>query len=198
MTRTEIIQSLIDLHGYKSYLEIGVQNGVNFNAIKCKSKVGVDPDRKSKATIFLPSDLFFTLNSETFDIIFIDGLHEADQVMRDLENAYVCLNKGGVIVVHDCNPEKEIHQRVPRESKVWNGDVWKAFIRFRSDDDFVIDTDCGVGIIMQGGGVHSVGLFDGMELNWTNFVQNRKQWLNLISVDEFKTNFLNEQHRIPA
>lgn len=198
MTRTQIIQSLIDLHGYKSYLELGVQNGVNFNAVKCNNKVGVDPDRKSKATIFQPSDLFFTLNSETFDIIFIDGLHEADQVMRDLENAYVCLNKGGVIVVHDCNPEKEIHQRVPRESKIWNGDVWKAFIQFRSDDDFVIDTDCGVGIIWQGGGVHSVDLFNGLELVWTNFVQNKKRWLNLISVDEFKNKYINEQHRVPA
>lgn len=198
MTRTEIIQSLIDLHCYKSYLEIGVQNGVNFNAVKCNNKVGVDPDMKSKATIFQPSDLFFTLNSETFDIIFIDGLHESEQVMSDLENAYVCLNKGGVIVVHDCNPEKEIHQRVPRESKIWNGDVWKAFIQFRSDDDFVIDTDCGVGIIWQGGGVHSADLLNGLDLVWTNFVQNKKRWLNLISVDEFKNKYINEQHRVPA
>lgn len=197
MNRTEIIQTIIDKFGFTSYLEIGVQHGVNFEAVNCKKKVGVDPDRKSKATIYQSSDTFFSLNSDSFDVIFIDGLHHADQVMKDLENAYCCLNKGGFIIVHDCNPEKEIHQRVPRESKVWNGDVWKAFVSFKSENDFVVDTDHGVGIIHQGGGSRAALNITDTELNWRNFSENRKSWLNLITVDEFRNTYhLNDQHRL--
>jgi hypothetical protein len=71
----------------KSYLEIGVSGGENFQKIRCENKVGVDPEPTSPATIFLPSDDFFKQNKETFDVIFIDGLHHSDQVLRDINNS---------------------------------------------------------------------------------------------------------------
>ena len=43
MNRTEILNGLIELNGYQSYLEIGLGDGANFRHIKCDVKVGIDP-----------------------------------------------------------------------------------------------------------------------------------------------------------
>ena len=43
MTRTEIIQILINKIQAKKYLEIGMGPGLNFADIKCEYKVCVDP-----------------------------------------------------------------------------------------------------------------------------------------------------------
>lgn len=107
MTRTQIINNFIEKYNYKNYLEIGVQAGVNFRKVKCKRKVGVDPDKKSAATIKKTSDDFFKDNQEKFDIIFIDGLHLQEQVIRDCINALKFLNEGGTIIWHDCLPTTE-------------------------------------------------------------------------------------------
>ena len=48
MTRTEIINGLIEKYGYKSYLEIGVntpaQPGYNWTGVNIETKHGVDPN----------------------------------------------------------------------------------------------------------------------------------------------------------
>jgi hypothetical protein len=83
------------------------------------------------------SDEFFAQNDkrkkekERFDLIFIDGLHHADQVEKDIVNAWYALNEGGVILLHDVHPPTEAHQVVPREQLSWTGDVWKSFVGFR-------------------------------------------------------------------
>ena len=41
--RSDIIQEIINLKNFKSYLEIGCDDDVNFNKIKIDVKVGVDP-----------------------------------------------------------------------------------------------------------------------------------------------------------
>ena len=105
MTRYELINVLIARRGYESYLEIGVDMGECVNKVRCEKKVGVDPYlgsgrsdsvpdnwkeaidaeyRKGPATHVMTSDLFFEQNKDTFDIIFSDGLHEADQTRKEL------------------------------------------------------------------------------------------------------------------
>ena len=54
----------------------------------------------------MTSDDFFRDNKEKFDLIFIDGLHETNQVDRDIENSLKFINKGGTILLHDCLPKK--------------------------------------------------------------------------------------------
>ena len=156
VTRIDILNELIRARGYQRYLEIGVQHGRCFRAIRgVTRKVAVDP-----APLFTPlaseivhamgSDDFFRANDETFDLIFVDGLHHADQVLRDVHNALSRLAPGGMVVMHDCNPATEEAQAVPRQAKDWNGDVWRAFVRLRTELPyrcFVLDTDHGVGII---------------------------------------------------
>ena len=133
-TRIDIINYLIKKNNYKTYLEIGVQNGISFRAIELpiENKVGVDPDLNSRATIYMTSDEFFAQNDKKFDIVFVDGLHECDAVYRDIKNSLAILNEGGIIVCHDCNPLTREAQQVPRIQKLWNGDCWKALVGVRN------------------------------------------------------------------
>lgn len=190
MNRIEIINGLIAKNNYKSYLEIGVQAGHCFKAIVCENKIGVDPDKGSAATIHKTSTDFFKKNKKEFDIIFIDGLHHADQVEEDILNALDCLSEGGTIVMHDCLPTSKRMQEIPlQEQNEWTGDTWKAFLKLRENDDLemhVVDTDWGCGIIRPG----KQEPFIVMNPTYEGFVHNKKSWMNVISVAEFKQKYL--------
>ncbi len=181
-TRTEIINHFINKYHYKTYLEIGVDEGYNFERINCPHKVGVDPELKSKATIFSISDDFFKQNKEKFDIIFLDGLHHNEQLRKDIQNSLNCLNENGTIILHDMTPYDEKMQKVPREQVEWTGDCWKAFVHFRRWDDlemYVVDVDHGVGIIRHG--KQKSLIIDDKDMTWINYQLHHKQWLNLMA-----------------
>ena len=158
MKRFDIINHYIKKRNFKRYLEIGIHNkDDNFNKIQCEYKLGVDPDENAKADIIKTSDEFFKNNKEKFDIVFIDGMHEAHQVYKDIKNALRCLNQNGIIICHDCNPKSlksagdwEEFSKCEYGSYSWNGDVWKAFVKYRYEGEykcFVINEDTGCGII---------------------------------------------------
>lgn len=192
MDRTDIINFFIKKYGYFSYLEIGV-NLIqhNFDKVIAPNKTGVDPNPNLSGIEFrMTSNNFFIENNKTFDIIFIDGLHHADQVYEDIKNSINVLNDGGVIILHDCCPTNEKMQLVPQiEIGEWTGDVWKAFIKYRTETTkynmFVINTDFGVGIIKKSNDeVKPLILKD--ELSYDDLVKNRIEWLNLINTDEIE------------
>ncbi len=188
MKRYDIINALISKYDYKSYLEIGVQKRVNFENVKnVATKIGVDPEPKEPVDFEMTSDEFFRINRNQFDIVFVDGLHHQDQVYKDIVNSLAILNENGTIVCHDCDPIEEVHQIVPRECGTWNGDVWKAWVRLRSErDDLemnVIDTDYGCGVIRRGQQIPIS--IKRSELNWRNLQVHKEEWLSLITVDEF-------------
>lgn len=194
MNRIELIQSLIDKNKYTKYLEIGVRDGECFDAIKCETKVGVDPDKNSKATHYVTSDEFFRdlLIEGGFDIIFIDGLHHADQVEKDIINSLDVLNEGGIIVMHDCLPTSKRMQEIPlTDQQEWTGNTWLAYLKMRvmrSDLTMhVCDTDWGLGIIRKGSQVPLV--LDYIP-TYEEFDANRKAWMNVISVEQFKEVYL--------
>jgi hypothetical protein len=147
--RFEIIQKIIDLKRYKSYLEIGCDKNQSFSSVTIEKRVGVDPVEGGSHK--MTSDKFFSINKDLYDIIFIDGLHEYSQVIRDIKNSLNCLSMNGVIVLHDCLPRNIWNQITPRINSDWNGDVWKAIVECRTFD--YIDTytcvaDQGMGIIL--------------------------------------------------
>lgn len=161
LQRWDVINELLSLTGEKRYLEIGVQRGICGRKVRAAEKWGVDPDYASSATPHytrmarLTSDAFFAqLNPEQrFDVVLVDGLHHADQVLRDVDNVLAHLAPDGFIVLHDCNPLSEIAQRVPRATGVWNGDCWKAMVALRQRSDlraFTIASDHGVGVVRRG------------------------------------------------
>lgn len=186
MNRTGILNYLIKKNGFKSYLEIGVRAALNFNVINIESKEGVDPAGNCKYV--MTSDNFFKQNTKFYDVIFIDGLHIAEQVTRDIYNSLTFLNKNGMIVLHDCNPKEEWYQvEVYKGGGIWTGTVWKAIALLRISDPnvniCVVDTDHGIGIIRPGNQKLFNAKVEDFDYKFLN--DNRKELLNLVSEKEF-------------
>jgi len=187
MTRTDIIQLLIDKYKLSTYLEIGVFNGENFNKIRCALKDSVDPN--FEATYRTTSDKFFRYDVvENYEIIFIDGLHTAEQAYKDIWNAWVTCNPM-FIVVHDCNPRTEWHTRPVEEyerGQEWNGTTYQGFIKFKEEHPelscFTVDADYGCGIITEREMLQNVSC----KKYYDYFDANRSALLQLIDVDSFR------------
>lgn len=195
-TRTDLLNFLAEKYNLQRYLEIGVQvPELNFDRIICNYKVGVDPNPQAHATFCMTSDEFFQTGFDRlyvntdwetkFDLIFIDGLHTAEQVKKDFENAMKILSPNGFIVLHDCSPLKEEHTIVPRptERGHWNGDVYKFAVSFK-DSPYVstVDIDNGCMVIQFKAGLEWTKVD---YIAWEFFDEYRKELLHLISWDEF-------------
>lgn len=187
--RTDLINYLIAIKEYKTYLEIGVAGGDNLFEIRIPHKVGVDPGIHSPAHFHLTSDEFFAKNKETFDIIFIDGLHHYEQVLKDINNSLNCLTPGGVIVMHDCLPQTEEQQNRKVIPGAWNGDVWKAaaYVRmhFSNVHFCVVDMDWGCGIITPNSSQKIFPALPIENMDWKFYLKNRKKLLNVISLEKW-------------
>ena len=191
VNRSILLNLLIKKFNYYSYLEIGVFHPEeNFDFIKCDYKTGVDQNPLRDDILGVTSDEFFNNLSkeQSFDLIFIDGLHHAGQVQKDIANALSHLTLNGTIVCHDMLPENEEMQTVPRQSVRWMGDCWKAWVHYRMFDKeltmHVINADCGIGIIRRG----SQKLFKAMEgtsIDFSFFERYRDSLMHIISVSDF-------------
>ena len=185
--RLDIIEHFIKKNNYKSYLEIGCCKNEVFSKINIK-KVGVDPN--SGGTVRLTSDNFFKTNKEKFDLVFIDGLHVYDQVKQDIINSLEVLNNNGVILIHDCLPEKIWEQNVPRMNGAWSGDVWKVIPFFRSKSNIDVYTcvaDRGIGIIFKRYNKNILKLDgDTKKLKFEDYYNNYKSYMNLVSTEELE------------
>ena len=206
--RYDLINFLINEYDFKDYLEIGVNDGSCIRKINIENKDGVDPSPNSEIGFGDPvpeinyqitSDEFFNNYAyKKYDIIFIDGLHHSDQVDKDIQNSLKYLNDGGFILLHDCNPPEYEVQLVPRQTGIWNGDVWKSIVKLRCTDPSleinVVDTDWGVGVIRRG----NSEIYTKNNLNecleWDYLDLNRDELLNIISVDEFYNKNKNEKY----
>ena len=182
-TRFDIINKLINSKKFKSYLEIGCQSDVNFSKIKIENKVGVDP--QSGGTLRMTSDEFFSQNKDTFDLIFIDGLHIHEQVLKDIDNSLKVLNENGVILLHDCLPAKIWHQTIPQTHSSWNGDVWKSIVQSRTREDidtYTIKADQGLGLILKRTNrdklVHPINNFK--NLKFKDYYNHHEKFMRLI------------------
>ena len=185
--RYDIIKKIIEKKKYSSYLEIGCFEDETFNKINIDKKVGVDPN--SGGNVRLTSDNFFKINKDTFDIIFIDGLHTYDQVKRDITNSLNVLNKNGTLLLHDCLPQKVRDQASPRAHDHWNGDVWKALVECRTLKD--IDTytcfaDEGIGVIFKrpNQNILNLNYKNFKKIKFKDYYYNYKEYMNLIDVKD--------------
>ena len=183
--RYDVINWLIEKHRYKRYLEIGVDNPNNcFNRIECGTKHCVDPFKGS--TFRMTSDAFFAGDRGEYDIIFIDGLHEADQVARDIENSIDILAPNGTVLVHDCDPDSEAGAQKERNGVTrWYGDVYLAWMEFRCTRPHLsmicLDMDCGLGVIQRGGQRR----YPSEIASWLDLQQDRVRALNLVKVEDY-------------
>jgi hypothetical protein len=190
MTRTYLLNHLIQKHNLKSYCELGTQNRAqNFDKIQCADKFCVDIDENAKADFVGSTDDFFKTLNRKFDLYFIDASHIAEDVKRDFENCLKYSNENSFIVLHDCNPQYEQHTIVPRQKPTghWNGSVYKFacelglyYKKFN-----VVNIDNGCGVWNNAGGDIMKDSNGWWPQDWATFNKNREYLLNLISWDEF-------------
>ena len=183
MDRVEILKRLAHSLNARNYLEIGVFKGSVLFALRIPRKVAVDPSprfkfrHKLRHSLRNPTNLFNAYHRMTsdayfrevrpapnsFDLVFIDGLHTYAQALRDAENALGVLRPGGVIAMHDCNPPHEAAAYPaasladaaatcpPGWTGEWCGDVWKAIVHLNATrpdlEVAVLDCDYGVGLL---------------------------------------------------
>jgi len=186
-TRLSIVQEIINKKNYENYLEIGCFDNELFNHINCKKKVGVDP--VSGGTIRDTSDNFFKTNNEKFDCIFIDGLHKYSQVKKDIQNSLNFLNNDGIILLHDCLPNNYYDQAIPRCQWTWNGDVWKALVECRTNENLDVYTcyaDFGIGVIFKRKNKNLLEYpkENFSKLNFEEYFYNHKRLMNIIEYND--------------
>ena len=194
MSRTDIINAVVQEVECGSYLEIGIYDPRrNFALITAKSKVGVDRrdmpapcDPSEGITVMMTSDAFFAAAPYPgpYSVIFIDGDHREAQSLQDFKNSLKFLDKGGVIILHDCLPKTADAARPVKRpgGRPWNGEVWKTWRYIRSRKDLVsvvVDTDHGVGLVKRGRRKDAIPIAD------RNTWQNPREWANVITIDEF-------------
>ena len=185
--RYDIINKIIIKRNYTSYLEIGCFKDETFNQINIKKKIGVDP--VSGGNLRMTSDQFFIENKEKFDLIFIDGLHVYEQVIKDIFNSIKVLKENGIILVHDCLPRKLWYQTPTRMSDTWNGDVWKAIVECRTlenIDTYTCLADEGIGVIkvQKNNNLLNLNSSNFKNLKYKEYYTNRESLMNIISVEK--------------
>jgi hypothetical protein len=195
--RWELLNHLIAVRGYRSYLEIGVNHpDKNFDRIQAATKHGVDPAAKGPVTHPMSSDQFFTelranAPETRYDLVFIDGLHWAEQVERDVNNALAHLASGGSIVLHDCNPLTRAAQTEDYDGlRHWNGSVWKAWAKLRATRPdlsmVVVDMDDGCGVITRGAQqCVTLPSLNFKAMDYAYLRRHRRAVLNLVAPREF-------------
>lgn len=232
MNRLSVIQDLINKIDAKNYLEIGVNTGFVLLNLNVKNKYGVDPKFEipnmkingkehfkygdiDMHLYEIESDLFFKNFAKKdlingVDIVFIDGLHNYSQSLKDVINSLQYLNNNGVIIMHDCNPlnyamaypvKESINEAIELGNKgelegwngAWNGDVWKTIAHLRSIADnleiFTLDIDYGLGIIKKGKNnnkLTDISIEEIQKADYYFFEENRKKILNLKHPRYFK------------
>ena len=197
-----IINKLIQNNSYKNYLEIGISSGNTFREVICETKHGVDPNDGDPSKPDVPSFITYPYTSDEFfehhieqnyDIVFIDGLHHYDQVVRDIYNSITHLNTGGIILLHDTKPYSELMQRNPQPEEVsidgiWTGDVWKAVAKFRSVEINytceTIDFDLGLSFIQEGI-TTPISIPSDEELTYEYYLANKEYILNFTNNDKY-------------
>lgn len=129
------------------YLEIGLDRGRTFEAVKAFERWGVDPRPRFPVAalphrvtvIAASSDRFFDLLAPdvSFDLVYLDGLHTYEQTYRDLINALGHTAPLGAILVDDVVPSDEVsaipdqevslaeRRRRGLEGRPWHGDVFR-------------------------------------------------------------------------
>lgn len=151
------------------------------------------------------------LGEPAYDVIFVDPYHTSTCTAVDMAGAWMLLQPGGWMVVHDCNPTKpEIAEPEFTEGE-WCGVTYSAYIDFLFSHPEVeactVDTDYGCGVLRkpdESGPLHRpIGRDPSLELEWLGtagdwrsrylmFHQHRQKLLKLVSIDEFCALYIQE------
>lgn len=131
-----------------SYVEIGCRHGISLAQSHCPS-LAIDPDFEITQPLTAPTRIFRETSDEFFaardlsallegpvDLAFVDGMHRADYVLRDILNLERHASGRSVIVIDDVLPEDISWTSRERNTQAWTGDVYKIipFLRRHRPD----------------------------------------------------------------
>lgn len=118
------------------YFEIGVRKGQSLSLATCPA-IGVDPEPEiavalgeNVRVVADTSDDFFENESsavlpQSLELVFIDGMHLFEFVLRDFMNVERRSGDNTVVVIDDMLPNLPEQASRERKTRVWTGDVWK-------------------------------------------------------------------------
>jgi predicted O-methyltransferase YrrM len=117
MHHSDFIAILANLYKPKTYVELGLYEGETMSKVLPYIGNGYGVDMISKPAlenlksfsklkiIYTTTNKFFESFNDGIDMAFIDADHCYDSVVVDFENVYNRLNPGGIIILHDTDPE---------------------------------------------------------------------------------------------
>ena len=136
-----LIKRFHDLLSPETYFEIGTLNGETLKLSSCQT-ICVDPFFQIKSDVAgsRPATMLFQMTSDRFfgkynpktlfgapvDLVFLDGLHEAETLLRDLYNIEKSCKRNSIVCMHDCVPMNEEMTGRENTGGLWTGDVWKV------------------------------------------------------------------------
>jgi hypothetical protein len=167
--KTDIIQYLSKLRGYRSYLEICTPTtGGKFANIdrsrfdachrlmyRCPKDFsdGLNIDFRTPGADITACIADINRNGFRYDIILVDPWHEYDSSLRDMQAALSLLTDRGSIVIHDCYPPSDDLISPTVVPGLWCGVTFIAYVNFISQNRGLeyrtIDTDFGCGIVQK-------------------------------------------------
>jgi hypothetical protein len=149
-----------------TYLEIGIRHGDSLALARCPA-VGIDPEFELKVELGADVALFRETSDEYFDrdeplapfggepiaLAFVDGMHLAEFVVRDLTYVERNADWSSVVVFDDILPRDPLEAARERRTRAWTGDVYKvvgALAEHRPDLICLrVDTEpTGLGIVL--------------------------------------------------
>ena len=181
-----LINDLISDLNYKSYLELGVSVGESWKLISCENKIGVDNNinvaNEFDGVIHSTTDNYFLNNKDKFDLIYIDALHEKNQVYKDFKNSFNVLNDSGVIIFHDVNPF-DISQTHFNSS----GDVFELWIELaKTYKVYIIKNEYdgdSVGIFIKSKNSKFIDI-ELKDYTYQFFSENREDFISYLNYEE--------------
>ena len=167
-TKTDLINHLAAVHGYRRYLELcSHSTGFQFAQIdrtklechrlmyRCPDQYADGLDINLRSSDLDISGCLRAIGQRQlcYDIILVDPFHEYEPSLRDIAAAFGLLVPGGTIVVHDCLPPSEALAAPQFIPGLWCGVTYKAYLDFvTARDDLVyytVDADYGCGVIRK-------------------------------------------------
>lgn len=145
----------------------------------------------------MTSNTFFAFwgrnNLETYDVHFMDQLHIADQVTKDIKNALKMSTEKGNVILHHCHPPhpafaREDYGASIRAKGSWSGTTYKAAWEFAWTGCYemkIVDADWGIGVIDKSK-TREERPNPNPYFEWNQFEALRKSSEVLIKLDDFK------------
>jgi predicted O-methyltransferase YrrM len=121
----------------ENYLEIGVRNGTSLIPVSKYAKIchAVDinfikKDYSENVILYeMSSDEFFSkIQNIKFDMVFIDGDHNKEQVYKDFINVKDKVIQDGFVFFHDSYPHNE-----EMLSSMLSDNCWEAILRIKNE-----------------------------------------------------------------